>query len=184
MVIFWKLHSSVAAKKHFKRLCKQHKTQIEKELPTFRRSHRSCSIKEAGLKNFSIFARKHLCWSLFFNKVANLRPATLLKKRLQHRCFPVNIGKFLGTPILKNICERLFLYFRIFTKNFLENEKLANRKLRKIGKVGNLRKIVPSFPRKKFPRFPRFPSFRPGYLSCIPKFENESSKWKLYQCKP
>ena len=38
-----------------------------------------------------------------------------------------------------------------------------------------------SFPRKKFPRFP---SFRPGYLSCIPKFENESSKWKLYQCKP
>ena len=41
-----------------------------------------------------------------------------------------------------------------------------------------------SFPRKKFPRFPRFPSFRPGYLSCIPKFENESSKWKLYQCKP
>ena len=26
--------------------------------------------------------RKHLCRSLFFNKVAGLRPATLLKKRL------------------------------------------------------------------------------------------------------
>ena len=33
-------------------------------------------------------------WSLFFNKV---RSATLLEKRLQHRCFPVNIAKFLRT---------------------------------------------------------------------------------------
>ena len=27
--------------------------------------------------------------------------------RLQHRCFPINIVKFLRKPILKNICERL-----------------------------------------------------------------------------
>ena len=26
------------------------------------------------------------------------RPATLLKKRLWHRCFPMNFGKFLRTP--------------------------------------------------------------------------------------
>ena len=26
------------------------------------------------------------------------RPATLLKKRLRHRCFPVNFAKFLSTP--------------------------------------------------------------------------------------
>ena len=31
------------------------------------------------------------------------------KKRLQHRCFPVNIVIFLRTPILKNICKRLLL---------------------------------------------------------------------------
>ena len=31
----------------------------------------------------------------FFNKVADIRPATLLKKRLWHRCFPVNFAKFL-----------------------------------------------------------------------------------------
>ena len=36
------------------------------------------------------------------------RPATLLK-RLQHGCFPVNNTKFLGKPVLKNICKRLFL---------------------------------------------------------------------------
>ena len=33
--------------------------------------------------------------SLFFNKVADLRPATLLRKRFWHRCFPVNFAKFL-----------------------------------------------------------------------------------------
>ena len=31
------------------------------------------------------------------------------KKRLQDRCFPVNIVKFLRKPILKNICEQLLL---------------------------------------------------------------------------
>ena len=33
-----------------------------------------------------------------FNKVADPRPATLLKKRLWHRCFPMNFVKFLRTP--------------------------------------------------------------------------------------
>ena len=33
--------------------------------------------------------------------------------RLQHKCFPVNIGKFLRTRILKNICERLLLFWWI-----------------------------------------------------------------------
>ena len=32
-----------------------------------------------------------------------------MRKRLQHSCFPVKFAKFLGTPILKNICERLLL---------------------------------------------------------------------------
>ena len=32
------------------------------------------------LKNFTKFTGKHLCQSLFFNKFAGLRPATLLKK--------------------------------------------------------------------------------------------------------
>ena len=32
-----------------------------------------------------------------FNKVTSLRPKTLLRKRLQHRCFSVNFPKFLRT---------------------------------------------------------------------------------------
>ena len=34
-----------------------------------------------------------------FNKVAALRPVTLLKRRLCHGCFPVNLWKFLRTPL-------------------------------------------------------------------------------------
>ena len=37
------------------------------------------------------------------------RPATLFKKRLQHWCFSVKFAKFLRTPILRNIWERLLL---------------------------------------------------------------------------
>ena len=32
--------------------------------------------------------------------LSGLRPATLLKKRFWHRCFPVNFAKFLRTPFL------------------------------------------------------------------------------------
>ena len=37
------------------------------------------------------------------------RPATLLKRRLWHRCFPVNFVKFLRTPFLQNTSGRLLL---------------------------------------------------------------------------
>ena len=38
------------------------------------------------------------------------RPVTLLKKRLWHRCFPVNYVKFLRTPFLQNTSGLLLLY--------------------------------------------------------------------------
>ena len=41
------------------------------------------------LKNFIKFTEKHLRQSLFFNRVVDLRPVTLFKKRLWYRCFPV-----------------------------------------------------------------------------------------------
>ena len=43
--------------------------------------------KKGVLKNFTRFTGKYLCQSLFYNKVASLRPATLLKKRLWQRLF-------------------------------------------------------------------------------------------------
>ena len=59
-------------------------------------------MKKGVLENFAKFLGKHLCQSLFFNKVAGLRPATLLKKRLWLRCFPVNFAKFSKQPFLQN----------------------------------------------------------------------------------
>ena len=53
--------------------------------------------KKGVARNFAKFTGKHLCQSLFFNKMAGLRPATLLKKRLWHMRFPVNFVKFLIT---------------------------------------------------------------------------------------
>ena len=61
------------------------------------------------VKNFAKFTGKHLGQSLLFNKVAGLRSATLLKKRLWHRCFSVNFVKFLRTPFLQNTLGRLLL---------------------------------------------------------------------------
>ena len=53
---------------------------------------------------------KHLCQSLLFNKVADLSPATLLKRRLRHTCFPVNFAKFLITPFLQKTSRDCFWY--------------------------------------------------------------------------
>ena len=47
---------------------------IVTEKDMFRSSHRRCSITKGVLRNFAKFTAKHLCQSLFFNKVAGLRP--------------------------------------------------------------------------------------------------------------
>ena len=68
------------------------------QLQNVRGSHLEVFCKKGALKNFAKFTGKHLFQSLFFfTKVADLRPATLFKKRLWHRCFPVNFEKFLRT---------------------------------------------------------------------------------------
>ena len=74
-----------------------------------RSNHQRCSIQIGVLRNFTKFTGKHLCQSLFFNKVTGPRPATLLKKRLWHKCFPVKFTKFLRTPFLQSSSWRLLL---------------------------------------------------------------------------
>ena len=67
--------------------------------------------KKSVLRNFTQFTGKHLCLSLSFNKVAVLRPATLLKKKLWYRCLPLNFVKLLRTPFFQNTSGRLLLCF-------------------------------------------------------------------------
>ena len=76
-----------------KELCLLHeqgkvkKFKNEKSNTITRNSRPEVFCKKGVLKNFVKFTEKHLCQSLFFNTVADLRPATLLQKRPWHRCF-------------------------------------------------------------------------------------------------
>ena len=69
----------------------------------FRRNGIACTLHVTPMihPKHAKFTGKHLCQSLFFNKVEGLRPATLLKKRLWHSCFPVNFVE----PKLRGIFE-------------------------------------------------------------------------------
>ena len=68
---------------------------------TLSRTSSSCSqmfFKIVVLKNIAIFKGKRQCWSPFLIKLqAWMKTYHFIKKRLQHRCFPVNIRKFLIT---------------------------------------------------------------------------------------
>ena len=56
-----------------------------------------------------VFYKKKLF--LKFCNICRKKPefSLFLIKLFQHRCFPVNIAKFLRTPILKNIFKQLLL---------------------------------------------------------------------------
>ena len=87
--------------------------------------------KKNVIRNFTKFKGKHLCQSLFFNEVAGLRLrplATLLKKRLWHKCFPVNFVKFLRAPFSQYNAGRLFLKHK--KRNF--NTGKVNQNIGKI----------------------------------------------------
>ena len=49
--------------------------------------HPEVFYEKSALRNFEKFTGKHLCQSLFFNKVAGLRPVSLLKKTLAQAFF-------------------------------------------------------------------------------------------------
>ena len=73
---------------------------------------------------------RKFCWKTFvsespFKKVAGFAPATLLKKRHGHRCFPVNSLKYLRTPFLYNTSRRLFLGKKYFTSLFKKSVSLS-----------------------------------------------------------
>ena len=65
--------------------------------------------KKGVLRNIAKLTEKHLRQGLFSNKVAGLRPATLLKKRLWYRCFPVNFVKFIRTTFVTENLRWLLL---------------------------------------------------------------------------
>ena len=95
--------------------------QILSLIPDKFRSRR-CSVRKGVLRNFAKLTGKHLFHSLFFNKVADMT-LTLLKKRLWHRCFPVNFAKFLKTPLGECLCK---LVIKSISSNWLRYNHLIN----------------------------------------------------------
>ena len=83
--------------------------------------------KKGFPKKFRNIHRKTPVLASLFNKVSGFQGCNVIKKRLQNRCFPVNIANFLRTTILKNICERLLLYLTdiseqlVFRKAIFQN---------------------------------------------------------------
>ena len=117
-------------------------------------------MKKVVFRNFTKFTGKHLCQSLFFNKVAGLR----------HRCFPVNFVKFAIISfyskllddcfyvdirqiqnILKLVSAILYQFF-IFSPNFFTLQKLwkmlfiSSKKLFSFSRYSNFCIFFSSFP--------------------------------------
>ena len=63
-------------------------------------------FKVGVLKNFANFTGKHLYWSLIL--------INFIKKRLQHRVFPVEFAKFLRTPLFYRVALVASSIFLIF----------------------------------------------------------------------
>ena len=67
----------------------------------YRSSHRRCSLKNGVLKNFSNITGKHF------------QTYKVIKRRFQHRCFPVKCAKCLGTHILDTSANGCFCYCHV-----------------------------------------------------------------------
>ena len=87
----------------------------------FRSSRSQMFFKIGVLKIFVIFTGKRLCWSLFL-------------KRLQHRCFPVNIVKFFKKVSISiaNLCHLRSKGNRIFFLYVLYKVLFQKKKVVKI----------------------------------------------------
>ena len=92
-----------------------------------RSSRLEAFCRKGVLRNFEKFTRKHLYQSLLFNKAADLRTVTLLKKRFWYRCFPVNFSKFLKTL---SIAEHLrWLLLKTSVNQLIFREELVDLQL-------------------------------------------------------
>ena len=80
---------------------------------------RRCSVKNVFLE-ISQNLPESTCVGVFFNKVAGLRPETLLKRDSNTGAFRSILGNFLRTPFLQNPSGRYFfikdLFLSIFCK--------------------------------------------------------------------
>ena len=90
-----------------------------------------CSIKKPFLKILQ-YSQENTCVGVsFLVKIRAFSPV----KKTPTQTFPMNIVKFLRTPVLKNSCERLFERFAAWINNITSNmwieEEIFSKKPKK-----------------------------------------------------
>ena len=88
----------------------------------YRSSHLQMFFK-IGVLKICILHRKTLQLESLFKKVAKLRPCNIIKKRLQHRYFPVSFAKFLRTPLFTEHLQWLLLVIISLTPDSLPSKQ-------------------------------------------------------------
>ena len=93
-----------------------------------------CSAKKGVLRNFTKCTENTCARVFFLNKVADLRPATLLKKWFWHWYFPRNFAKFLRTPFFTEQLWWLLLtngiVFLCIWSMYVQEHKIKNELIR------------------------------------------------------
>ena len=107
---------------------------------------------------YVLIKQKHLTCILCGRKSIQKQgaPATLLKKRLWHRCFPVNFAKFLRTPFSQNTSGRLLfsILYLIQLEYIAASKHLFHEKLHKVLHSTFLHTKM--FCKKKFAKFKKY----------------------------
>ena len=100
-------------------------------LRIYRSSRPKVFCKKGALKNFSKLTGKHLCQSLFFNKVFNkgLKPATLFKKETLAQVFFCEFYEIFIPSFLQNASGGCFwIYLQVLVVNRIYFPHLRKRK--------------------------------------------------------
>ena len=79
----------------------------------YRRGHQGSSIKKDILKKMAIIRKKPPVLGSLFNNFAVLKAYKFIKQRIQHRCFPVEIVKFLkNTYFEEHLRTAVFILYK------------------------------------------------------------------------
>ena len=116
-----------------------------------RSSHQMCSMKKGVLKNFAKFIGKHLCQSLFFNKVAG-GACNFIKKENLARVFSCKFCEISKNTLFTEYLWTTAYRERIFCNNSLQKGFLHRSSLtfylvchRYVLVFNSLKQIPPSY---------------------------------------
>ena len=95
---------------------------VENPCLPFRSSRSQMFFKVGTLKSYALFTEKHLHRSLFIIK---FQACNFIKKKLQLRCFLVNIAQFLRTAFFIEHLRWLLLPFTTTFRNYYWKDRLV-----------------------------------------------------------